>query len=177
MVAGRRLWGRNEERAAQHQAGGGGDLGVEAVIEDRFGAGEAGGLDTRIEADRQIDEEDDREADKAEHEDDPSQAPSPFVAHRDEGQEGGEQRDGNQHECVRLAGGLHVHRRRACRRQSGIAQLVDFNRAVVDELCGDKTGRCAEDREADRPLRGEYGADTGSAAPRPGGRAQQPPFD
>lgn len=116
MVAGCRFWGRNEERAAQHQACGGGDLGVKAVVEDRLGAGEAGGLDTRVEPGRQVDEEDDGKADQAEHEDDSPQAPPPLVAQCDQSQKGREQRDGNQQESVRLTGGLHVHGRRACRR-------------------------------------------------------------
>jgi elongation factor G len=177
MVAGGGFWGDNEERAAQHQAGGGGDLGVEAVVENRLGAGEAGGLDTRIEAGRQVDEEDDGKADQAEHEDDSSQAPPPLVAQRDQGQKGGEQRDRNQQERVCLAGGPHVHGRRACRRQPGVAQLVDLDRAVIDELGGNQTGGGAEDGEANRPLRGEHGAGTGRGASRPGGGTQQPPFE
>ncbi|HEY8810532.1 MAG TPA: hypothetical protein VIM28_10985 [Solirubrobacterales bacterium] len=172
MVAGRRFWGHSEERAAQHQAGGGGDLGIEAVVEDRLGAGEAGRLDTRVEAGRQVDEEDDGKADQAEHEDDSSQAPPSLVAQRDQGQKGREQRDGNQQECVCLAGGLHVHRRRGRRWQPGIAQLVDLDRAVVDELRSDQTGGSGEDGEAGRPLRGEHGADAGCAASRLGGTAQ-----
>jgi hypothetical protein len=71
MVAGRRLWGRNEERSAQHQAGRGGDLGVEAVVEDGLGTGEARRLAAGIDACRQIDEEDDGEAEQAEGKDDP----------------------------------------------------------------------------------------------------------
>jgi elongation factor G len=176
MVAGGGFWGDNEERAAQHQAGGGGDLSVEAVIEDRLGAGEACRLDTCIEARRQVDEEDDGKADQAEHEDDSPQAPPPLVTQRDQGQEGREQRDGNQQEGVRLPGGLHIHGRRACRWQPGIAQLADLYRAVVDELCGDQADGGAEDGEADRPPRGEDGADAGRATPRPARAAQQPSF-
>ncbi len=177
MVAGRRFWGDNEQHAAQHQACGGRDLRVEAVVEDRLGAGEAGRLDTRVEPGRQVDEEDDGKADQAEHEDDSSQPPPALVAQRDQGQKGSEQRDGNQQERVRLAGGLRVHGRRACRRQPGIAQLVDLDRAVVDELRGDQAAGSGEDGEADRPLRGEHGAEAGGATPRPGCVAQQPSFE
>jgi hypothetical protein len=173
MVAGGGFWGHNEERATQHQAGGGGDLSVEAVVEDRLGAGEAGGLDTRIEAGRQVNEEDDGQADQAEHEDDSSHAPSPLVAQRDQGQKGGEQRDGNQQERVRLAGGLRVHGRCACRRQPGIARLADFNCPVIDELGDDQAGGRGDDGQADRSLRGEHTTGAGCRAPRPGGESQQ----
>jgi hypothetical protein len=85
MVAGRRFWGHSEERTAQHQACGGGDLGIEAVVENCLGAGEAGGLNPRVEPRRQVDEEDDGKADQAEHEDDSPQSPPPLVAQRDQG--------------------------------------------------------------------------------------------
>jgi hypothetical protein len=62
MVAGRRLWGCNEERSAQHQAGCGGDLGIEGVIKDGLRAREARRLAARIEARWEIDEEDHGEA-------------------------------------------------------------------------------------------------------------------
>jgi hypothetical protein len=177
MVAGGGFWGENEERAAQHQSGGGGNLGVEAVIENCLGAGEARRLGTRVEAGRQVDEEDDGKADQAEHEDDPSQAAPGLVAQRDQGQKGGQQSDRHQQERVRLPGGLRVHRRRACRRQPRVAQLVDLDRPVVDELRGDQAAGSREDGEANRPLWGEHGADARRPASRPGGATQQPLFD
>jgi hypothetical protein len=177
MVAGRRSWGHNEERATQHQAGGGGDLGVETVEENRLGAGEARGLGAHVEPGRQVDEEDDGKADQAEHEDDSSQPPSSLVVHRDQGQKGREQRDGNQQERVRLAGGLRVHGRRACRRQPGVAQLVDLYSAVIDELRRDQTAGSRQDGEADRPSWREHGTGAGRAASRAAGAAQQPAFD
>jgi elongation factor G len=177
MVAGGGFWGDNEERTAQHQAGGGGDLGVEAVVEDGLGAGEARGLDTRVEPGRQVDQKDHGETEQAEHEDDPPQATSRVVAQRDQGQKAREQRGGHQQERVCLAGGLHGHRRRACRRQARVARLPDFDRAVVDELCGDQAAGGREDGEADRPLRGEPGAEARRVSARPGRGAQQPPFE
>jgi len=78
---------------------------------------------------------------------------------------------------VRLPGGPHVHGRRACRRQPGVAQLVDLYSAVIDELCGGQAGGGAEDGEADRPLRGNYGAEAGRDASRPASTAQQPSFE
>jgi elongation factor G len=177
MVAGGGFWGDNEERAAQHQAHGGGDLGIEAVVENRLGAGEAGRLDTRVEPRRQVDEENDGKADQAEHEDDPSQSSPPLVAQCDQGQKGGQQGDRHQQERVCLTSGLRIHRRGACRRQPGIVQLVDLDRAVVDELCGDQAGGSGEDGEADRPLRSEHGADARRVASRPGAAAQQPSFE
>jgi hypothetical protein len=62
MVAGRRFWGCNEERAAQHQACRGGDLGIEAVVKDGLGTREARRLAAGIEAGREIDKEDHGEA-------------------------------------------------------------------------------------------------------------------
>jgi hypothetical protein len=44
MVAGCRLWGEDEQRTAEHHAPRRGDLGVEAVGEDRLGTGEASQL-------------------------------------------------------------------------------------------------------------------------------------
>ncbi len=90
MVAGRRFWGCNEERSAQHQAGRGGDLGVEAVVEDSLGTGEARRLVARVEAGREINEEDDGEAEQPEGEDDPAQSISALVADHGECQGSGE---------------------------------------------------------------------------------------
>ena len=90
MVAGGGFWGDNEERAAQHQAGGRGDLGVEAVVEDGLGAGEATRLGTNVQPARKVDEEDDGEADQAEREDDPAQPAPPFPAQGHEGERAGQ---------------------------------------------------------------------------------------
>jgi elongation factor G len=177
MVAGRRFWGHNEENPAQHQSGRGGDLGVEAVVEDRLGAGEAGGLSTRVEAGRQVDEEDDGEAEQAEHEDGSPQPAAPLVAQDDEGEGCGQQCHRDEQKGVCFACGLGVHGRCACRRQPGVAQLTDLNRAVLDELRGDQAGGGTEDGEADRSLRSEYGTGTGRHAPRPSRAAQEVAFD
>jgi hypothetical protein len=90
MVAVRRFWGHNKEQPAQHQSARGGDLGVEAVLEDRGGAGELRGLGARVEPGRPVDQEDDREAEQPEGEDDAAEAPAPLVAHRDDGERRGE---------------------------------------------------------------------------------------
>ncbi len=177
MVAGRRLWGHNEEKPAQHQSRRGGDLGVEAVVEDRLGAGEAGGLSARVEAGRQVDEEDDGEAEQAEREDDPPQPSPPLVAQDDEGEGSGQQRHWDKEEGMCFAGGLGVHGGRARGRQPGIARLTDLDRAVLDELRGDQAGGGTEDGEADRSLRGEHGTCPGRHAPRPGRAAQEAAFE
>jgi hypothetical protein len=177
MVAGRRFWGHNEERTAQHQAGGGGDLGVETGTEDRLGAGESGGLRARVEAGRKIDEEDDGEAEQAEHEDDSAQSSPPLVAQHDEGENGGKQCHRDQQECVGATGGLGTDSWCARRRQAGVTRLADLDRAVLDELRRDEAGGRAEDGEADTPLRGEHGAGSGRRALRPSGAAQQAPFE
>jgi hypothetical protein len=90
MVAGRRFWGHNEQCATEHQAGGGGDLGVEAVVEDRLRAGKARRLDAGVEAGREVDQEDQPEAEQSEREDDPTQAATSPVAQDGEGEGGGE---------------------------------------------------------------------------------------
>jgi hypothetical protein len=74
MVAGRRLWSEDEQQSADHQPGGSGDLGVEAVEQDRTRAGEARAEPADLQPRRQVDEQDDGEAQRAEHEDDPSEA-------------------------------------------------------------------------------------------------------
>jgi elongation factor G len=177
MVAGRRLWGYNEERAAQHQARSGGDLGVEAVIEDRLGAGEAGRLGAGVEAGRQVDEEDDGQAEQAQREDDPPQATPPLAVQHRQGEAGGEQGHGDEQVGMGLAGGLRAHGRGARRRQPGVTGLADLDRAVIDELGGEETGRGAEDRQADRPLRRQHATGPGRDALRAGGSAQQALFD
>jgi hypothetical protein len=177
MVAGRGFWGDNEQRAAQHQARRSGDLGVEAVVEDRFGAGETGGLGAGVEACRKVDEKNHGDAEQAEHKDDPTQPPPSLVAQSEEGENAASQRNRNQQEGVSLPGGSRIDGGRAGRRQAGIARLADLDRAVLDELGGDQAGGGGEDGQADRPLWGEQRADPGRRALRPGAAAQQPPFE
>ena len=167
MVAGRRLWGCNEQRAAQHQARRSGDLGIEAVVENRPGAGEARGLGAAVEPRRQVDQEDHGEAEQAEHEDDPPDAAPALVAQRGERKCGREQRHRNQQIGMCFAGGLSARRGRACRGQAGVAELADLNRAVVDELGGDQAGGRSDDRQADRSLRGQHDAGPRRRARRP----------
>jgi hypothetical protein len=71
MVAGRRLRGRDQQQAAEHQAGRRGDLGVEAVEQDGGGGGEARRLGAGVEPSRQIDQQDHRQAQHPKNEDDP----------------------------------------------------------------------------------------------------------
>ena len=115
MVAGRRLWGCNEERSAQHQAGRGGDLGIEAVVEDGLGAGEARGLCADVEAGGKVDEQDHGETEQAEGEDDPAQPATTFVAQHGQCEGCGEDGDGDQEEGVRFAGALGTDGGSACR--------------------------------------------------------------
>ena len=77
MVAGRRLWSEDEQQAADHQPGGGGDLGVEAVEQDGARAGEARAELADVETSRKVYEEDDRETDEPKPEDD---APETLLA-------------------------------------------------------------------------------------------------
>ncbi len=157
MVAGRRLWGHNEERTAEHQPGCGGDLGVEAVVQDRLRSREEGGLGAGVQPCRQVDQEDDGKAEQAERKDDPPQPPTTPVAQYRQGQGGGQQRDGDQQVGVGLAGGLGIDRGRGRRRQTGIARLADLDRAVIDELRDREAGGRGEDRQADRSLGSENG--------------------
>jgi elongation factor G len=177
MVAGRGFWGDNEQRAAEHQAGGRGDLSVEAVVEDGLGAGEAAGLGADIQPAREVDEEDDGEAEQAEHEDDPAQPAPPLPEQGDEGERAGEQGDGDEEVGVGLPGSLRADRRRARGGQPGVAEPADFDRPVVDELARDQAGGGGEDGQADRPLRRQHAAGAGCRPPCPGGEAQQPRFD
>jgi hypothetical protein len=176
MVAGCRLWGHHEKRATQHQPRRCGDLGVEAVVENRLGAGEAGGRGTDVQSTREVDEEDDREAEQAQGEDDPAQPAPSLVAQGEQGECGGEQGDGDQEVGVRLTGGPGAHRRRAGRRQAGVARLADFNCPVVDELGGDQAAGRGDDGQADRPPRRQHGAGAGRGSLRPGGESKQALF-
>ena len=97
MVAGRRLRGEYEQRSAQHQARRGGDLGVEAVVEDGACAGEAGGWPAVVETGRQVDEEDDGETERSQREDDAAKLTATAVAHHCQRQRRREQRHGQQH--------------------------------------------------------------------------------
>ena len=59
MVAGRRFRGEDEQGAAQHQPARRGELGVEALFEDRRRTREQRGLRAGVEAGGPVDEEDD----------------------------------------------------------------------------------------------------------------------
>jgi hypothetical protein len=156
MVAGRRLWGCNEERSAQNQACGSGDLSVEAVVEHRLGAGEARGLRTYIETVRKIDQQDYGEAEQAEGEDNPAQPTTTFVTHRRERQGGGEDGDRDQEEGVGFAGALDTDGWGACGRETGIAGLADLYRPIIDELGCDQANSRADDGQTDSPLRRQH---------------------
>ena len=71
MVAGCRFRGEDEQSAAQHQPPRRGELGVEALLEDRGRAGEQRGLRAGVEAGRPVDEEDYGGAEEPEDEDHP----------------------------------------------------------------------------------------------------------
>jgi hypothetical protein len=77
MVAGRRFGSRDEQHAAQHQTGGGGDLGVEAVEQHGARSGEARAEVAGVLPRRQVDQQDDGEAQRPEREDDAPKAPPP----------------------------------------------------------------------------------------------------
>ncbi|MGC1852573.1 MAG: hypothetical protein WA687_09070, partial [Solirubrobacterales bacterium] len=160
MVAGRRLWGHNEQDATQHQTGRRRDLGIEAVVEDRLGTGETRGRCTRVQPGGQIDQKDDREAERSEGEDDSPQPAAALVAQRGQGESGGKQRHRDQQVGMGLPGGLDLDGRGRCSRQAGVARLADLDRAVVGELGGDQEGGGGDDRQADCPLRREYAAGT-----------------
>ncbi len=177
MVAGRRFRGHNEQGTAEHQTGCGGDLGVEAVIEDRLGPRKTRRLFADVEAGGQIDQEDDREAEQAKHEDDSPEPTASLVAQRPKGEKRRKQRHGDQQVGVGLAGGLGIHGRRGRSRQPGIARLADLDRAVLGELGCDQERRGGEDGQADRTLWGEHRAGAGGDTPRPGSASQQAPFE
>jgi len=176
MVAGRRFWGCNEERSAQHQAGRGGNLGIEAVVEDGLGAGEARRLAAGIEPGREVDEEDYGEAEQPEGEDDPAQSVAALVADHGERHGGGEHGYGDQEEGMGVTGALGRDGGGACRRQAGVTGLADLHRPVIGELGRDQTASGADDGHADRPLGGQHGAESGCRPPRPPAPAEQAPF-
>jgi hypothetical protein len=177
MVAGRRFRGQDEERSSQHQARCSGDLGVEAVVDDRLRPGETRGLGAGVESGRQVDEEDDPEAEQAEYEDGPPQATALGVVQHGEGEGRGEQRHRYEQVGVRLAGGPGVDGGRRRRDEPGVAGMPDLDCAVLDELRREQAGGGADDGEAGRPLRREHGAGASRRPLRFGGRAQQPPFE
>ena len=76
MVAGRRLWGGNEEQRAQHQPRERGDLAIETIPQDGRRAGEPGGLFAGVEPGREIDQEGYRQAEKADGEDEATETPA-----------------------------------------------------------------------------------------------------
>ena len=167
MVAGRRFRGEDEQGATQHQPSRRGELGVEAILEDRCRAGEEGCLRAGVEAGGPVDEEDDGGAQQAEDEDDPAQLRPP-PAGRGQRQHGGQQPHGHQQVGVGVDRSLGVHGRRPGRLgQAGVAGAADLDAAVVDELGGQQTGGGGGDHAADRPLRGDRGARPGRGPHRP----------
>jgi hypothetical protein len=177
MVAGRCLWSDDEQRPAQHQAGGGGYLGVEGVVEDGLGAGEAGCLRADVGSGGEVDQQHHGEAEQAEGEDDPPQAAAALVAHCGQG----ENRRGQRHRDQQVGMGpsrrLGPDRRRRGGRQPRVARLADLHRPIVDELAGDQEPGGGEDRQADHPLGREDGAGAGRATNRQRAGAQQAPFE
>ncbi len=157
MVAGCGLWGCNEQQTGQHQARRGGQLGVETIVEDGGRAGELRCVSTLVEPGRQVDEEDDREAEQTEGEDGPAQPPPPGAQH-DAGKRGGEQRHAKQQVEVGLAGRLRANRRRAGRRETRVAGLSDLDGSIVDELRDRQAGGGGDDDGADRPFGRQRGA-------------------
>jgi hypothetical protein len=177
MVAGRCLWGEDEHRAAEHQAGRGGDLGVEAVVEDGSGAGEARGLGASVETGRQVDQKDDREAEQTEDEDDAAETPPSRVAHRQHCQCRGKQRHRQQQVSVRLARRLGGDRWRGGRQEARVAGLPDLDGAVLDELGDCEAGGGSDDHGANRPLWGQHGAGPRRGPDRQVAAPEQTPFE
>ena len=174
MVAGRRLWGDDEERAAEHQPRSGGELGVEAVLEHRGRAGEHRRLFADVESLRPVDEKDDEGAEQAEDEDDAPEA-RPAAEAGEQAESAGGDRDRHQQVGVGVDRGLERHGRRL--RDFGqalVAGLADLDPAVVDELRDQQTGGGGDDGGADRPFgredraRPSGGADRRSGRPPPG---------
>ncbi len=177
MVAGRGFWSHNEERSAQHQAGRGGDLGVEAVVENGLGAGEARGLGTHVEAGGKVDEEDHGEAEQAEGKDDSAQAAPPFVAQHGEREGGGEGGDGNQEEGMGFPGTLDGDGGSAGSRQARVAGLADLDRSVIDELSRDQADGRTHDGQADRSLWRQHGAGPSRGPAGKRGNTQETSFE
>ena len=92
MVAGRRLWSQHEQHSSQHQSGRGSQLGVEAVEQDGGGAGEARRVSAEVEPGGTVDQEGDREADKAKGVDEPTRPRATRGAHGHEPQQRRERR-------------------------------------------------------------------------------------
>jgi hypothetical protein len=174
MVAGRSLWGEDEQEASHHQARGGGQLGVEALVEDGAGAGEARGLRPGVEAGPHVDGEDHGEAERPEDEDDPAERSTAAVAHNDRCQRCGQQGDGDQQEGVCVEGSLDADGGGAGPRQPGVGVAPDLNPPVVDELGGDQAGGGGEDHDAGPALGREHGAAPGRRPHGPGHRAPHP---
>jgi hypothetical protein len=171
MVAGRRLWGEDEQQPAQHHAARGGDLGVVALGEDGVGTREARQLGGRVEAGRPVDEEDDPDAEGAEQEDRSAQAGT-VAAPREHRQAGGQQGDRDQRIGVGVDRGLEPDFGGARHsRQPGVAWLAHLDPAVVDELGGDQAGGGSDDHAADRPLGSDHGARPRCLSRRLGGGA------
>ena len=169
MVAGCRLWGEDEQRAAQHHARCRRDLGVEAVGQDGIGAGEAGQLGRGVETRRPVDEQDHREAQPAEQEYRPAEAgPPPSGRENRDGRD--QQGDRDQQIGVGVDRGFEADFGGARDPgQAGVPGLAHLDAAVVDELRGDQAGGRGDDHAADRPLGGHDPAGAGRLPRRPAG--------
>ncbi len=170
MVAGCRSWGEDEQQAAEHQPARRGELSVEAVGQDRGGAGEAGRLRTGVEPGRHVDDEDDSGAERAERENDPSEAPPPAAKDEDADRRR-QQRHRDEHEGVGVDRRLDPDKRRFGCDQPGVPRLADLDPAVVDELSREQAGRGGDDHAADAALRRQHRAGPGRGAGQrsPGG--------
>ncbi len=167
MVAGRRLRGEDEQRAAEHDARGRGDLGVKASLEDRSGAGKAGELRRGVEAGRPVDEQHHPEAERPEQKDRAPKA-GPVPPGGEDREPGGQQRDRDQRPGVGIERGLKPDPR--CLGEPGeaaVARLTDLDTPVSRELRRDQTGGGGDDHSADSAIRREHRARARRAAARP----------
>jgi elongation factor G len=177
MVAGRRLWGQDKEQSGQHQAARRGELGVEASAEDGGRSGEAGRLCALVEPGRHVDEEDDREGERAEGDDDATEAPPAPVGRDDHRQRRGQQGHRQQQVGMGLAGLFRSNRGWGGGWQPCVAWLPDLDGTVVDELGDREAGGDGGDRRADRPLRRKHGARSPRQPDCQVSRPQQASFD
>jgi hypothetical protein len=136
------------------------------------GAGEAGGLRAGVKPGRQIDPQGDGERGEAE-EDHATGQPPPARLQRRQREDRGEQGDQDLQVGVCLHGATRGDGRgRGETRQTGIGGLADLDRAINDELGGNKAGSRGEDGGADRPPWRDHCAGAGRRA---GASAAGPP--
>ena len=175
MVAGCRFWGGNEEQRAQYQPRERGDLAIETISQDGGRSGEPGRLFAGVEPGREIDQEDDRETEKADGEDEVAEPPAtaePCGA----GECAGEKGEGNQEVGMRLPRRFDFHGRRRGRGEARVAGLADLDRVVGDELRGDQAAGGDDDDHAGRLLRREELTRPGRQGGGAADRAPDAPF-